>query len=598
LLYDFGDVGDGPAIINYLKELGIGAGNAIDYAVLSHRHQDHYYGYRDLVKAKIDVRIANYDSEASTPKSSERPFTRWWGPAGSTTAGSPVAITPGQSIDLGCGASAFVAAANGTLFDGKKVPLAQVDRNDRSVFLLIRYGDFQMTLDGDLGAGKEACTGHTTDQVAVQPAVMRALIREGIVSADDGVDVLHVSHHGSESSTSAAYFNLARPTVAVISVGVDGQNLDYGHPRASVIDTVLLGPNRPSCVTAPPVLAVFQTEDGLDDASDPTQAKTSNAGMSSGNIVISTDGTSAFQVWGDNFVTEGTFAEFPEDEGFVFDLSGAGGPSPLALDTPAFSPFFDTVDNPRNVDVPAGTHHDMTPPAPAPTPFDQALLGLCGDFGDPVNDARQRLRDTLLDAQHADVIGRIRGDLEDGGVFLGEPVEFAESLSVLWTQEAGFQHVFCGERTGTGIGGLHFGVRYLDLQTRGQAGMGATGAFEVLAGEIYTLPVEAACGRYTCKARKKGYGLLLDGEALLVQGTLAWAAAGQMPGKVACRHTYASPLTGQPQAAVFVMRDQGIRTFYPVIRADPSMHACGSGPVSAAPASMDAMPIDTEECGD
>lgn len=598
LLYDFGDTGDGPRIVEYLKNLGISAGGSIDYAILSHRHLDHYFGYRDIVEANVDVRVANYDSEGSTPAQTGRAYQRWWRPAGNTSAGTPVAITPGESIDLGCGASAFVAAANGVLYDGRQVTGDTPNVNDRSIFLLITYGDFQMTLDGDLGAGKEACTGHHTGQAAVQPAVMRALIRDGIVDAADGVDVMHVSHHGSESSTSAAYFNLARPTVAVISVGIDGKNYDYGHPRASVVDTVLLGPNRPSCVTAPPVWAVFQTEDGLDDPADDTQAKTSNAGMSSGNIVISTDGATSFQVWGDNRVAEGTQAEFPEDEMYVFALSQAADPPLVSFNQPTFAPFFDTIDNPRPVDVPAGSRHDVTPPYPAVSGFDRALLDLCGAFGSPVADARQRLRDTLLEAEHAGSAGRISHRLEEAGVYLGEPVELAETLSILWTQESGFQHVFCGERTGTGIGGLHFAARYLELQLSGQAGVGRQGAFEVLPGEIYTLPVAIACGSRICSARKKGYGLLLSGEDLFVHGTQAWAAAGQETGKFACRYTYDSPLSGQPQTAVFVMRDQGIRTFYPVVLADESMDICGGQSLPAAPMSMSTGPADEDECGE
>ena len=80
LLYDFGDSGDGPKIIAYLAREGISSGGAIDYAVLSHRHQDHYFGYKDLIDADIDVRVANYDSR-SEPPTTPGVRDRWWTPA-------------------------------------------------------------------------------------------------------------------------------------------------------------------------------------------------------------------------------------------------------------------------------------------------------------------------------------------------------------------------------------------------------------------------------------------------------------------------------------------------------------------------------------
>ena len=43
----------------------------------------------------------------------------------------------------------------------------------------------------------------------------------GWMKPDFGVDVLHIAHHGSESSTSAAYYKLMKPEVGLISVGLD-----------------------------------------------------------------------------------------------------------------------------------------------------------------------------------------------------------------------------------------------------------------------------------------------------------------------------------------------------------------------------------------
>ena len=45
-------------------------------------------------------------------------------------------------------------------------------------------------------------------------------------------DVLKVAHHGSKSSTTAAFLRAVKPRWAVISAGPDNT---YGHPHSSVV---------------------------------------------------------------------------------------------------------------------------------------------------------------------------------------------------------------------------------------------------------------------------------------------------------------------------------------------------------------------------
>jgi beta-lactamase superfamily II metal-dependent hydrolase len=161
ILYDFGNVSGNCHIIPYLENaIGLAPDDGFDYAIVSHRDRDHYVGYKALVAA----------SNGQIHKVAERRPVR--------------------------------------------------DENDRSVALYVTYKNVQYILDGDLGSGPEACTHHDTRQIDIQSHVARALIAQGLMKETFGVDVLHIAHHGSESSTSAAYYNLVKPEVGLISVGL------------------------------------------------------------------------------------------------------------------------------------------------------------------------------------------------------------------------------------------------------------------------------------------------------------------------------------------------------------------------------------------
>ena len=85
-------------------------------------------------------------------------------------------------------------------------------RNDDSLVIRIRYGNFDALLTGDAGAEFERSL----------PLDLQS----------SGIRVLKAGHHGSRSSTSAELVQSMRPQVALISVG--GGNL-FGHPAGDVI---------------------------------------------------------------------------------------------------------------------------------------------------------------------------------------------------------------------------------------------------------------------------------------------------------------------------------------------------------------------------
>lgn len=294
ILFDFGQVAGKQNIIPYLRsEFGMKFGDAIQYAIVSHGDKDHYFGYQDFVDAGFNVLVANY--EPGTKKAVTAMMnTKWFEPAKTTKAGAFKSIPVGLRISLGNGAEAIVMAANGVVFGENKSPKIK-NENDRSISLFVRHGNFRYIIDGDLGAGAEACTQHDTSQIDVQTRVAQALIDNEFMTEYGGVDVLHIAHHGSESSTSAAYFNMMRPKVGLISVGRNQGT--FLHPREDVVDRILLDGGkipRAECVTAPPLKALFQTEEGTPGCS--STGCTSFRGMAVGDIKLVTDGIAGYTI--------------------------------------------------------------------------------------------------------------------------------------------------------------------------------------------------------------------------------------------------------------------------------------------------------------
>ena len=297
ILMEAGKPGKGAArVVPYLQSIGIPSADGLDYVIGGHQHCDHVGGLAEVINAGYDVRVANYYNGSTTSNSCT---TSWQNAALTTTAGDLQTIPLGTVIDLGSGATLTCVAVNGSIYGGGGVTVS--DENDRSIALLIQYGQFDFLWASDLGGGPDnepGCSERFTSQVDVESDVITAITGGGssLVSVG-GIDVLHVNHHGSESSTNKNWMNVSAPSVAVISVGA-GQGSTYIFPRKKVVENVLLA--GVSCITAAPTL-VLQTEEG--NPSDP--ARTSFAGFCVGDLVISTDGVLNFTVSADGNVTFG-----------------------------------------------------------------------------------------------------------------------------------------------------------------------------------------------------------------------------------------------------------------------------------------------------
>ena len=84
--------------------------------------------------------------------------------------------------------------------------------NDGSIVLYGNYGGINYLFSGDISSNKE---------------------KEIINKHELSVDVLKISHHGANSSSSEEFLNKIHPLIGVIGVS---KNNKYGHPSSEVID--------------------------------------------------------------------------------------------------------------------------------------------------------------------------------------------------------------------------------------------------------------------------------------------------------------------------------------------------------------------------
>jgi len=293
VLIDGGNTGKGTDdVVPYLEGLGHVPGKGLDYMIASHRDADHIGGMDEVIQAGYDVRKNIWDNgSTATGTVAIRQFLEV---ATTTTAGAVQTMPLGQIVDLGDGAKITAVAVGGQVI-GQPKPSSPLDENDMSVALLVQYNGFDYITAGDLGGGNDGdagCTGRTTtSQENIESLLAWALIPKGGggLLTQNGVEVLHVNHHGSESSTNHEWMNRLSPAVALIQVGSGGGGFE--HPRKAVVENVLLAHS--ICVTAAPAL-VLQTDEG----GAATSTNTSTAGYVVGDIVIKTTGQGTFDVSG------------------------------------------------------------------------------------------------------------------------------------------------------------------------------------------------------------------------------------------------------------------------------------------------------------
>lgn len=173
----------------------------IDMIVATHPHADHVVGLIEVLE-RYDVK-----NILQAKEDYNSPVVPVWQEAVRSEKANEIEAIAGRVIDFGNGAALTIlhpfVSVSGTLL---KNP------HDAVVVAILKYGDFEVMLTGDMEAKVE-----------------RHLILDGHNLESD---ILKVGHHGSKTSTSPEFLSTVSPGVALIQVGAKNR---YGHPAVDIL---------------------------------------------------------------------------------------------------------------------------------------------------------------------------------------------------------------------------------------------------------------------------------------------------------------------------------------------------------------------------
>lgn len=193
VLIDAGERDYGDRVLKYIEEQGA---DELSYVIATHPHTDHIGGLRTV----LDGIDAEYFITAETDCE-----TYSWTKLLKTVAKNDVRYLDAKPGDTYCfGEACFTILA--PLSDSYE------DYNNASVVVKVTCGDISFLLTGDAEKDSEA------DMIAS--------------GADLTADVLKCGHHGSSTSTSAAFLKAVCPEFAVISCG---KYNSFGHPHSETL---------------------------------------------------------------------------------------------------------------------------------------------------------------------------------------------------------------------------------------------------------------------------------------------------------------------------------------------------------------------------
>lgn len=197
VLIDAGENDKGDEVLEHLKSRGI---SELDLAIGTHAHSDHIGGMDTVM---TEVKVKEFWMGAM-PDELVPSTNTYLDVLEQLDIGRIPYVEPeiGTQYDLGSGGILTVYGPQGT----------PSDLNDCSLVCRVDFGEISFLFSGDAEERAE-----------------KAILASGV---DLDVDVMTMGHHGSETSSSSAYFKAASPSYAAISCGEDNS---YGHPHKATI---------------------------------------------------------------------------------------------------------------------------------------------------------------------------------------------------------------------------------------------------------------------------------------------------------------------------------------------------------------------------
>ena len=201
VLIDTSDLDEQEKLRNELKKAGV---KKIDKLILTHPHADHIGGVEGVVLKDYEVGAVYDDGMPSNSKI----YTRYMKLLKQKNIAHQ-GLKAGDTLDFGNGVTFKVFAPSAELVEKGMTKGYKHDPNNESVVGRLTFGAFSMMFTGDAEADEE----------------------KGIVanySSELKSNILKAGHHGSKTSSSAAFLRAVKPEAALISCGIGN---DYGHPH-------------------------------------------------------------------------------------------------------------------------------------------------------------------------------------------------------------------------------------------------------------------------------------------------------------------------------------------------------------------------------
>ena len=186
------DAGRGD-VVTLLREMGV---TGIDLLVATHPHADHIGGMTRVLES-MPVRFYMDNGDPHTTAT----YRRLLSALEARPEITYLEATP-RTISLGSASLEVLPL----------LPRGSTDHNNRSVALVLRFGDFTALLSGDSEVRQ-----------------LTHLVNQQVVPK---LTLLKAAHHGSDNGFIWSFLQTARPEVVVISVGRNG----YGHPRPAALE--------------------------------------------------------------------------------------------------------------------------------------------------------------------------------------------------------------------------------------------------------------------------------------------------------------------------------------------------------------------------